>query len=185
VRITKFNESGSWTIHFGEMTLPALDANHGYPQPFDSDVELLEGFDYPMNDVKDANYTRLTFSFEPHQFWADWCAMQTPIAVPSGYACAPQGSVTPDATNTNCSIASAPAESWDCTKTMLCMSDYGVCACSETQCNAREGACVVKADLHETGPNLDGSLILKCSSDVLTPPATDLPITVHLTGGLD
>jgi hypothetical protein len=115
---------------------PATDPNVGYPPDFPLEIDYInlywvEGFAYSIFNGVSSPF-RLRFTLENYEFWAGWCALQTPAD--NGGLCLPNwagSSIGGQCSET--SPTGGQSTSVDCAKYSLCVLSR-VCACAATTC---------------------------------------------------
>jgi len=178
------DETGAGTLRVGDSALlpPPTDGSVGYPptpatagppspvsilQP----MTLRDDYLYPTHAAQ-VQTDRIQVGIDPRDFYAAWCALQTPVpfdpSAPDGsYGCLPNVSSfsTPDGT---CGLDNPDGSTTtvDCGKLALCRLQM-TCACTATACTsfsepAGESAAQypdeLDAALDSSGQNLTGTL---------------------------
>ncbi|HXU65253.1 MAG TPA: hypothetical protein VN962_26320 [Polyangia bacterium] len=174
------DESGSGTLRVGDDTLlpPPTDASVGYPPTLGASgaqtsqvLTLRDDFVYPIHSPR-LEADRIQLGLDDLDFYAAWCALQTPVvrdpsSADSSYGCLPNlgGFSHPDGTCglTNTDGSTIPV---DCGKLSLCNLQM-LCVCTATACSIPTYTAdqppaqypeELDAALDSTGQNLTGTL---------------------------
>lgn len=122
---------------------------------------VVSGRDYPVYDATVETH-RLKLWVAPADFYADWCALQTPFATgdPSmPFNCVPPAVVAYTENEDGTCSADDSETSFSCGALVGCRS-YHLCECSETVCGARHRPKVqLDAALDDDGNTLEGTLL--------------------------
>jgi hypothetical protein len=156
---------GQVILGIGTPPPPATDPNVGYPPGYNGFKVLFadtEGFPFSVVGGSFASH-RLRFAIEGTEFWASWCALQTPPADGSD-GCLPN-SVSSTVGDYSCSITTANGKTTavDCTKWYLCegevaSSSASVCLCTPTGCIPRPGRDTASFDMFISDDTASGSM---------------------------
>jgi hypothetical protein len=157
--------SGSGTVEYGDGPLipTATDPTAGYPPDyqvrygewdFAGITDVTEGFRYPLHDAQ-IDSGRLRFGIFPKDLFAQWCALQTPLAVTGdvwsgrmeGYSCVHEdwrnwrgtdGGIPTECDQLSCCWSfKAPDDTvsgMDCARAYVCKAEVG-CVCTAASCS--------------------------------------------------
>jgi len=152
---------GDGVLELGEVAeaVPATSATDPvpgkWPAPAFTGSPLFEGFSYPINDAQ-VEASRLTLRISYVAPYADWCALQTPVASGSDYFCGP-AEFSGDL-HGHCTDGSD--QPVDCGALALCRG--GVCACTSSSCEVTAPEVLpnqLDATLEDGGDTLTGTFV--------------------------